>query len=226
LIAFSAMTIDSIPTVHIYGDVAVTNTNSFTGFALAGTIAVPTSPYVTPRTIPGINSTVIGNTSAAAKAQVDMVAAYADLMGRTPTHTYAAGATQLSGLVLTPGVYRAGAPAAGDTFALDNSAGPLVLDAQGNPDAVFIFQANDITTTTGSVILQNGAQPKNVYWVMKATATIGNGSSTIFQGTVVAGTDVTVNGANVQGRMLAGASNTSGALTISAGGSFVSVPLP
>jgi hypothetical protein len=220
------MTIANIPTVHIYGDVAVTNTDSFTGFALGGTIPLPTSTHVTPRTIPGINSTVHGNTAAAAQAQVDMVAAYANLIGRTPTTTYGAGATQLGGLVLTPGVYRAGAPTAGDTFALNNTNGPLVLDAQGNPDAVFVFQANDITTTTGSVILQNGAQPKNVYWVMIATATIGDSSSSMFQGTVVAGTDITVNGANVQGRMLAGASNTSGALTISAGGSFVTVPLP
>ena len=83
---------------------------------------------------------------------------------------------------------------------------------------------SDITTTTGSVILQGGANPNNVYWVMTATATIGNGSGTIFQGTVVAGLAVTVNGANVQGRMLAGASG-SGALTMTTG-YVITVPTP
>jgi len=219
------MTISSIPQTHIYGDVALTGNDAFTGFAFGGTIPLPTSPYVTPQTIPGINSTVRGSIPDAAQAQIDLVAAYADLSSRAPTHTYAAGATELSGLVLTPGVYRAGAAVAGDTFALDNSLGPLVLDALGNPDAVFVLQASDITTTTGSVILQGGANPNNVYWVMTATATIGNGSGTIFQGTVVAGLAVTVNGANVQGRMLAGASGT-GALVISAGGSVITVPTP
>jgi hypothetical protein len=225
LIASSAMTISAIPQTHIYGDVALINNDAFTGFAFGGTIPLPTSSYVTPRTSPGINGPSRGSAADAAQAQIDLAAAYANLWGRSPTTNYAAGATQLSGLVLTPGIYRAGTPVAADTFALDNSSGPLVLDAQGNSDAVFIFQANDITTTTGSVILQNGAQPKNVFWVMAATATIGNGSSSIFQGTVVAGLDITVNGANVQGRMLAGASGT-GALTISAGGSFITVPAP
>jgi hypothetical protein len=225
LIAASAMTISSIPQTHIYGDVALTNNDAFTGFAFGGTILNPTSPYVTPRTIPGINSTVRGSVAAAAQAKIDLVAAYADLSSRAPTTTYAAGAKQLSGLVLTPGVYRVGAAVAGDTFALDNSLGPLVLDALGNPDAVFVLQASDITTTTGSVLLQGGAKPNNVYWVMTATATIGNGSGTVFQGTVVAGLAITVNGANVQGRMLAGASGT-GALVISAAGGVITVPVP
>ncbi len=226
LIAASAMTISSVPTTHIYGDVALTNNDSFVGFAFGGTIPLPTSPYVTPRTIPGINSTVRGSVAAAAQAKIDLAAAYADLSSRTPTLTYGAGATQLStGVPLTPGVYRAGAALAGDTFALNNTNGPLVLDALGNPNAVFVFQASDITTTTGSVLLQGGAKPNNVYWVMTATATIGNGSGTVFQGTVVAGLSITVDGSNVQGRMLAGASGT-GALTIGPTGSVLTVPVP
>lgn len=226
LIAASAMTISSIPQTHIYGDVALTNNDSFVGFAFGGTIPLPTSPYVTPNTIPGINSTVRGSVAAAAQAKIDLAAAYADLSSRAPTHTYGAGATQLStGVPMTPGIYRAGAATAGDTFALNNTNGPLVLDALGNPDALFIFQASDITTTTGSVILQGAAKPNNVYWVMTATATIGNGSGTVFQGTVVAGLTITVDGANVQGRMLAGASGT-GALTIGPAGSVITVPTP
>jgi hypothetical protein len=170
---------------------------------------------------------------------LDLNAAYIDLMGRAPGAnaltnaasaveksggTFPAGATDLSGFVLIPGVYKFGALSAGDTIALSNAAvGPLVLDAKGNPDAVFVFQASDITTTTNNVILQGGAQAKNVFWVMAATATIGNGGVNIFQGTLVAGATITVNGTNVQGRMLAGATSA-GALTISAAGSTITVP--
>jgi len=117
-------------------------------------------------------------------------------------------------LVLAPGIYAVGlgAPAATDTFALNT---PVVLDAKGNPDAVFVFQAHDITTTTGSVILTGGAQPKNVFWVMTATATIGNGTNTVFQGTIVAGNTITVAiNTSVEGRMLAGALGA-GAITVS-----------
>ena len=66
----------------------------------------------------------------------------------------------------------------------------------------------------------NGAQAKNVYWVLTATATIGAG--TFFQGTVVTGLALTVNtGASVQGRMLAAATGA-GALTVS--GAVITVP--
>jgi hypothetical protein len=128
--------------------------------------------------------------------------------------TFTASAQDLSGLLLGPGIYASSTPT--DTLALSNGSGSLVLDAGGNPDAVFIFQASDITTTTGSVILRNGAQAKNVYWVLTFTATIG--TDTVFQGNILAGTTVTVNvGASVEGRVLAGASETSGALTIKGG---------
>jgi len=224
MIASDAMTVSAIPQTHIYGDIALIKNDSFVGFALTGPTTYKTSIYVTPQTIPGINSKTLGDTAAAAQAQIDLIAAYTDLSSRVPTTTYAAGVMELSGKVLTPGVYRIAARAATDTFGLSNINGPLVLDALGNPDALFILQASDITTTTGSVVLQGGAQPKNVYWVLTHTATIGNGSGSIFQGTVVAGGTITVDlGSNVEGRLLAGAS---GAGAITNKGAVITVPEP
>ena len=126
-------------------------------------------------------------------------------------------------MLLGPGIYASSIPT--DTLALSNGKGPLVLDAGGNANAVFIFQASDITTTSGgSVILRNGAQSKNVYWVLAKTATIGLGS--VFQGTILAGNVVTLDlGASVEGRVLAGAGlavPADGALTINGG--VVTVP--
>jgi hypothetical protein len=62
---------------------------------------------------------------------------------------------------------------------------PLVLDAGGNVNAVWVFQIGTSLTTGASVSLANGAQAKNVFWVPTAAATIGVG--TIFDGTILAG---------------------------------------
>ncbi len=214
IIATNAITSSSVNS-HIYGDVALTTgvISSVTGPGYKdGGVApnltssgVTTSDGVTPGII---NTADNGNLSVAqmTQLQTDLNAAYIDLSGRPAGTVYPAGAKELSGLVLLPGVYQVGASAASDTYELSTVNGPLVLDAAGNPDAVFIFKAGTITTTTGSVLLQGGAQPKNIFWVVSADATIGNGTSTFFQGTIVAGNTITVGlNTNVQGRMLAGA---------------------
>lgn len=214
IIATNAITSSSINS-HIYGDVALTTgvISSVTGPGYKDAGAAPnlTSSGVT--TSNGVNPGIIntadnGNLSVAQMAQLqsDLNKAYLDLSTRPNTTFYPAGAVELSGKVLTPGVYLVGTMAPADTFALSNVTGPLVLDAGGNPDAVFVLQAGTITTTTGSVVLQGGAQAKNVFWVIFSDATIGNGASTFFQGTIVAGNTITVGlNTSVQGRMLAGA---------------------
>ena len=214
IIATNAITSSSVNS-HIYGDVALTTgvMASVTGpnvkdFGSAPNLAgsgLTTSNGVTPGQV---NTADNGNLSIAqmAQLQADLNAAYTDLSTRAPTTTYAAGIFELSGKILLPGVHRVGAMVPADTFALSNDFGPVVLDAQGNPDAIFVLQAGTITTTTGSVVLQGGAQAKNVFWVVFSDATIGNNASTFFQGTVVAGNTITVGlNTNVQGRMLAGA---------------------
>ena len=227
IIATNAITNSSGPLTHIFGDVALTlpssTSTSVVGFFDGGALPALTSTNVTNSDgmSPGlINTTDNGVLSLVqlAQLQTDLNDAYLDLSGRAPTSVYPTGVKDLSGLIITPGIYAVGGvvgvpgvPAVTDTLGLS---GPVVLDAQGNADAVFIFQAHDITTTTGSVILQGGAQPQNVFWVLTATATIGNGASTFFQGTIVAGNTITVNlNTNVQGRMLAGALGA-GAITV------------
>ena len=73
--------------------------------------------------------------------------AYNDAASRTPAVTVAG---DLGGLTLTPGVYKSGSSL--------GLTGELTLDAQGNSDAVFIFQAGStLTTASGSSItLING----------------------------------------------------------------------
>jgi hypothetical protein len=88
------------------------------------------------------------------------------------------GAGQLGGLTLLPGVYKA----ASGAFLITGS--DLTLDAQGNADAVWIFQmASSLTVGTplapSSALLVNGAQAANVCWQIGSAgmtfSTAGNG---------------------------------------------------
>lgn len=81
----------------------------------------------------------------------------------------------------------------------------VYLNAQNNPDAVFIFQVNGAfgTSTFSNVILMNGAQAKNVYWVINGAISINDYS--IFNGSVVAqGAVDLLTGVTIYGRVLTG----------------------
>jgi Ice-binding-like len=103
----------------------------------------------------------------------------------------------LAGHSFLPGVYTA-------STSLLLSSGSVTLNAQGDPDAVFIFQIGS-TLTTGShtsVSLINGAQACNVFWQIGSSATLGTG--THFVGTIMAADSITANtGATIHGRLLA-----------------------
>jgi Ice-binding-like len=84
--------------------------------------------------------------------------------------------------------------------------GDLTLDAQGNPNAVFIFQSSStVGTAAGArILLINGAKASNVYWQAASSATLG--TTTIWQGNIFAALDITMNtGATSCGRLWAGA---------------------
>lgn len=102
---------------------------------------------------------------------------------------------ELGTQVLTRGVYKTAVD-------VTISTGPLHLDAQGDPTAVFIFNLGGTLTTgaLGSVILDNGAQAKNIYWRTAGVTTIAAG--TIFYGNVFSTTDIhLLSGADVTGSL-------------------------
>ena len=105
-------------------------------------------------------------------------------------------AGDLSGQTLVAGIYKS-------TSSLGLT-GDLTLNAQGNSDAVFIFQiSSTLITGSGShVILANGAKACNVFWQVGSSATLGTNS--VFKGTILALTSIAVTtGAQVDGRVLA-----------------------
>jgi type VI secretion system secreted protein VgrG len=126
-------------------------------------------------------------------AKDDLVIAYDDAAGRTPVTTVSA---DLGGQTLKAGVYNS-ASSLGLT-------GTLTLDAENDPDAVFIFQAGSTLTTASSsvVAMINGAQACNVFWQVGSSATFGTASD--FVGHVFALTSITATtGATFHGQLLA-----------------------
>lgn len=97
--------------------------------------------------------------------------------------------------------------------------GLLKIDAQNNPDAVFIFRSNGaMGTTAAEVRLINGAQACNVFWVAEGAITIAAAST--MKGIIFShGAAVTVgDGTNLEGRMF----TTLGAIDF--GGGYAHMP--
>lgn len=100
------------------------------------------------------------------------------------------GAGELGGLTLPPGVYKS----AGATFQITGS--DLTLDAQGDSNAVWVFQMAASLTVGGpgaprTVHLINGALPKNVFWQVGSAATINASGGGTMVGTIIASSGVT-----------------------------------
>ncbi|KAK3642444.1 hypothetical protein LTR56_010797 [Elasticomyces elasticus] len=130
---------------------------------------------------PGINAGQDVNNAAALQAKADIQALYTALAALPPTQDLTG--TDLGGKTIVPGVY---------SFSSSGGlTGNLILDAQGDPNAQFVFQfGSTITTATASsVVLINGAQACNVFWQVGSSATLG--TATIFAGVVIAQASIT-----------------------------------
>jgi ice-binding like protein/PEP-CTERM motif-containing protein len=125
--------------------------------------------------------------------------------------------TDLGGLTLDAGVY---------TFATTAALnGTLTLDAQNNNNAVFIFDIGTALTTgsNAKVSVINGGPNDGVYWLIGSQATLGN--STVFEGNIIARTDVVLDpSAQIQcGRAIANAAVTMAGATATNPTNLVSI---
>ena len=166
----------------VTGDLGISpnNASSITGYP------------VPPCTVAG---TIHAADGVALTAQNDLATAYNTLASQACTADLTGQDLGTVG-VLTPGVYcfTSSAPLTG----------ALTLDAQGNPNAAFIFKiGSTLTTATGSsVSVINGGSACGVSWQVGSSATLG--TTTNLLGNIVALTSITGNtGAIVTGRALA-----------------------
>lgn len=193
----AGMTNTGIQTV-VNGDIGTiaTSTSSITGFHdTAGDIytetlganvgAVNGKIYTCTNSTTGPTSTGPNSVSCAiaTQARLDAQSAYQALVAM-PAGANPGG--NLASLTLAPGVYTAPA----GSFLIQG--GNLTLDAQGNANAVWVFQMATTLTVGGpgaaapqSIILTNGAQAKNVFWQVGSFATINAGGGGTMVGTII-----------------------------------------
>jgi hypothetical protein len=173
----------------VLGASTVTNTGPTTMFGDLGL-----SPGSSVTGAPQVLGQTHVDDAVAIGAKNDLTTAYNDAAGRPASGS---AGTELAGQTFLPGVRSA-------SSSLLLSSGSVTLDAQGDPNAVFIFQIGStlITGSGTSVRLVNGAQACNVFWQVGSSATLGTG--TRFVGTIMALATITANtAATIHGRLLA-----------------------
>lgn len=160
----SGTTVVSTGATSVSGDLGVSSGGSITGFP-PGTVGGDIHP----------------GDALADQANSALSAAYADLSGRTADDEIV---DNLGGQTYTPGVYHSTAALA--------LTGTVVLDAGGDPNAIFVFHTDAAFSTTAAsvVTLANGALASNVYWVVSGTADTGESSS--LSGNIIANGAITL----------------------------------
>ncbi len=192
LVAATAPPLGTAQSFAVLGASTVTNTGLT---VVTGDLGVSPGSAITGFP-PGVvvNGTMHAADAVAAQAQLDAVTAYNFLAGQ-PFTTNLSG-FDLGGLTLGPGVYRFNSSA--------QLTGTLTLDAQGDPNAVFIFQiGTSLTTASNSaVVVINGGTACNVFFQVGSSATLG--TSTQFLGSILANiSDTLTTNATVSGRVFA-----------------------
>lgn len=212
----------------VNGEIGTTGVSTtMTGFYDASVAAVagvyPCSYTVTPSNMGLVNGAIntappppSGACSSEGNANTFAIATEAALEARTAYTTLQAlppGITlpsnELGNLTLVPGTYTSA------SF-YQITTGPLTLDAQGDPNASWVFQMGSYLTVgtptaSESVILINGAQPGNVFWAVGGLpgAVINYGGGGTMVGTVISQPGITVSSPGVaavttiNGRILA-----------------------
>lgn len=196
LLAYSGIT-NTGSTVITGGNIGSFPTNSITGFPPG--VVVP--PY-------GIDS------QHAQQAEIDALAAYNFYAALAFTSLGASSVNlSTSGNGSNNHTYIPGNYSAGTSMDIPTN---ITLDAQGNPNALFVFKAGSTLTleSGANVLLANGAQASNVVWLVGSSYTSIFAGASVMNGVIIAQNSITLGGGVLNGVALAGVGNSSGAVTI------------
>jgi hypothetical protein len=194
----STISLGSASSFAVLAGSAITNTGETT---LSGSQGADIGSSPTPSFTGSAGVTTTGTKYFAAgddmvKAKADLELAYKDAEALTPTTIFVGPDHQLGGKTLGEGVYYSK-----PSLDLD---GTLTLDGNHDASAMFVFRTDFALTTISrsKIVMINGAQPCNVYWVVGSSATLGTYSN--FVGRVLALTSITTTtGATIHGQLLA-----------------------
>jgi hypothetical protein len=192
--------ITTVPTSAITGDLGISpsGASSIAGFPLTAdpSNVFSTSPQVTGKIYAADYS--VPTPANLTTAVNDMLLAFSDAAGRAASVTEL-GSGNIGGMTLAPGVYKWG------TGLLI----PSNVTLSGSSTGVWIFQiAQDLTVSNAVIVtLAGGAVPKNVFWQVAGSTSIGTTAQ--FEGVILDQTMIAVaTGASIHGRLLAQAQVT------------------
>jgi hypothetical protein len=141
-----------------------------------------------------ITGSVFSGDSVARSACADMGKACADLTAR-PASSEGLSGDDLGGMTIMPGTYRF-------SSSLKIDSADLTLNAQGDPNAIFVFQTPTslVVSTDRKVILGKGARSGNIFWRVESAEL---GTNSVLKGTILADQSISLHsGAKLDGRAL------------------------
>jgi len=160
-----------------------------------GLISIFTAPGTSQPTTACPSEGTATTFATATQSALQALAAYNTLQGLPPGTTLSNN--ELGNRTLAPGTYTS-ATSYGITT------GPLTLDAQGNPNAYWVFQIGSslqvgTPTASQSVVLINGAKASNVFWAVGGLpgAVINYGGGGTMVGTIISSPGITVSSPGV-----------------------------
>jgi hypothetical protein len=164
----------------VLGASAVTNTGNT---VIDGDLGVYPGTSITGFPPGLVNGTIYDGDAVAMQAQNDALAAYNFFSGLSSNENLSG--QNLGGLELTPGVYTYNSSA--------QLTGTLEINWEGMSNQNVVFQiGSTLTTASASMVVGiNMGQNDNIYWMVGSSATLG--TTTAFQGTVIAFASDTLN---------------------------------
>lgn len=187
--------ISTVPTSVITGDIGISPAAAsfITGFSLTSDVAnvfaissqVTGKVYASDFALPTASNLTV--------AVSDMETAFTTATGAAPDVTEL-GAGDISGLTLTPGVYKWGT---GLLISTD-------VTLSGSAKDVWIFEvAQNLTVESAAkIVLVGGAMSKNIFW--QVSGSVDFGTTSHFEGIVLSQTSITMRtGSSINGRLLA-----------------------
>jgi len=173
---------DTLSTADAYAVLAGSTVTNVDATIITGDLGVSPGTAVTGFPPGIVNGTIhTGTDAGVVQAQIDLTNAFTTEAAKPSTGNIGSGV--LTGLNLGPGIYTVGA-------ATSNLTGTLTLHDGGVAGSVFVFQmSSTLITSPNSVINVSGLSPTDsLFWVVGSTATLGD--NTVFDGNILALTDI------------------------------------